>query len=55
MPNEVEKHLKPAIDQRYAIVAGRLLLDGMKNWIAAAQLYRHVKNKNSQPIHRRIL
>jgi hypothetical protein len=46
MPNEVDRHLKPAIEQRYAgnepaIAAGRLLLDGMKNWIAAAQLYRH--------------
>jgi hypothetical protein len=46
MPNEVDKHLKPRLEQRYAnndpaISAGRLLLDGMKNWISAAQLYRH--------------
>jgi hypothetical protein len=46
MPNEVDKHLKPAVERRYAgnkpaVDAGRLLLDGMKAWIAAAQLYRH--------------
>jgi hypothetical protein len=46
MPHEVDKHLKPAVERRYsgnepAIAAGRLLLDGMKDWIAAAQLYRH--------------
>jgi hypothetical protein len=45
-PNEVEKHIKPVLVARYAgnqpaIDAGRLLLEGMKNWINAAQLYRH--------------
>src|ERR1700736_2047978 len=35
-----------SLDQRYAgnqpaIAAGRLLLDGMKDWINASQLYRH--------------
>jgi hypothetical protein len=46
MPNEVDRHLRPRLERRYAgndpaINAGRLLLDGMKNWINAAQLYRH--------------
>lgn len=46
MPNEVDKHLRPRLEQRYAgndpaISAGRLLLDGMKDWINAAQPYRH--------------
>ncbi len=46
MPNEVERHLKPRISYRYdrnepAIKAAGLLLDGLKDWINAAQLYRH--------------
>ena len=46
MPNEVDKHLKRLVLERYAgnqpaIDAGRLLLDGMKNWINASQPYRH--------------
>jgi hypothetical protein len=46
MSNEVDRHLKPLVLMRYAgnepaINAGRLLLDGMKDWINAAQLYRH--------------
>jgi hypothetical protein len=46
MPNEVDRHFKPAVERRYtgnepAIAAGRSLLDGMKNWIVAAQPYRH--------------
>ena len=46
MPNEVDRHLRPCLERRYAgndpaINAGRLLLDGMKDWINAAQLYRH--------------
>lgn len=46
MPNEVDKQLKPRLEQRYAgnepaTKAGRLLLDGLKNWISATQLYRH--------------
>jgi hypothetical protein len=46
MPKEVDKHLKPAVERRYtgnepAIAAGRSLLEGMKNWIVAAQPYRH--------------
>jgi hypothetical protein len=46
MPNEVDRHLRPRLERRYAnnapaISAGRLLLEGMKNWISAAQLYRH--------------
>jgi hypothetical protein len=45
-PNEVEKHIRPALERRYqgnqpAIDAGRRLLEGMKAWINAAQLYRH--------------
>jgi hypothetical protein len=45
-PNEVERHIKPVVLTRYAgnqpaINAGRLLLDGMKDWINAAQPYRH--------------
>jgi hypothetical protein len=44
--NEVDKHFWPVLDHRYvgnqpAINAGRLLLGGMKDWINAAQLYRH--------------
>jgi len=44
--NEVEKHIRPVLDRRYAgnqpaIVAGRLLLGGMKSWINASHLYRH--------------
>jgi len=44
--NEVDKRIRPLLDQRYAgnqaaIDAGRLLLGGMKNWINAAQPYRH--------------
>jgi hypothetical protein len=44
--NEVEKHIKPALEARYAgnepaIRAGKLLLDGMKDWINAAHQYRH--------------
>jgi hypothetical protein len=44
--NEVERRLKPQLVQRYAgnepaIAAGRQLLEGMKNWINATQLYRH--------------
>jgi len=44
--NEVDKRIRPILDQRYAgnqpaIAAGRLLLDGMKDWINASQLYRH--------------
>jgi hypothetical protein len=46
MPNEVDKHLKPQLEQRYAgnepaTAAGRLLLEGLKDWISATQLYRH--------------
>jgi hypothetical protein len=46
MPNEFDRHLKPCMEQAYAgndpaITAGRLLLEGMKDWINAAQLYRH--------------
>ena len=47
MPNEVDKHLKrlvleaSALGNQPAIDAGRLLLDGMKNWINASQPYRH--------------
>jgi hypothetical protein len=46
MPNEVEKHLRPKVEQRYAgnepaVAAGRQLLEGLKNWINAAQPYRH--------------
>jgi hypothetical protein len=46
MPNEVDKHLKPKLEQRYtgneaAIAAGRLLLEGLGNWIKATQPYRH--------------
>lgn len=46
MPNEVDSHLRPRLEQGYAgnkpaIAAGRLLLEGMKDWIKAAQLYRH--------------
>jgi len=44
--NEVDKRIRPILDQRYpgnqpAIAAGRLLLDGMKDWINASRLYRH--------------
>jgi hypothetical protein len=44
--NEVDKHIRPVLDRRYAgnqpaVNAGRLLLGGMKDWINAAQLYRH--------------
>jgi hypothetical protein len=44
--NGVDKHIRPVLDRRYngnqpAIDAGRLLLSGMKNWINAAQPYRH--------------
>jgi hypothetical protein len=46
MPNEVDKHLKLRVEQCYsgnepAITAGRQLLEGMKDWIIAAQSYRH--------------
>jgi hypothetical protein len=44
--NEVDRHIRPILDQRYAgnqpaIDAGRLLLGGMKSWINASHLYRH--------------
>jgi hypothetical protein len=46
MPNEVDRCLKPRLEKRYAgndtaMNAGRLLLEGLKDWINAAQLYRH--------------
>lgn len=46
MPNEVERYLKPRLEQRYtgnepAKSAGRLLLESFKKWIEAAQPYRH--------------
>jgi hypothetical protein len=46
MPNEVDRYLKPHLEQRYAgnapaMNSGRLLLEGLKDWINAAQLYRH--------------
>jgi hypothetical protein len=46
MPNEVDKHLKPRLEQRYvgnepAMNAGCLLLEGLKSWIRATQPYRH--------------
>lgn len=46
MPNEVDGHLVPRLLEKYAgnqpaIGAGRRLLAGMKEWINAAQLYRH--------------
>lgn len=46
MPNEVDHHFLPKLRQVYAgnqpaIDAGTQLLQGMKNWITAAQPYRH--------------
>jgi hypothetical protein len=46
MPNEVDRHFLPKLRQVYAgnqpaIDAGAHLLQGMKNWITAAQPYRH--------------
>jgi hypothetical protein len=46
MPNEVDRHIVPRMQARYAgnqpaIDAGNQLLGGMKSWINAAQLYRH--------------
>jgi hypothetical protein len=46
MPNEVDRHFVRKLQQVYAgnqpaIDAGTQLLQGMKDWISAAQLYRH--------------
>jgi hypothetical protein len=54
MPNEVDKYLRPRLHQRYpnndpAINAGRLLLQGMQEWIKAAQLYRHGQEQQEPP------
>jgi len=46
MPNEIEKNVAPTLERKYAgnqpaISAGKLMLGAFKDWIAAAQLYRH--------------
>jgi hypothetical protein len=46
MPNEVEQHFVPLVRTKYAgnqpaIDAGRLLLQGLKEWINSSQPYRH--------------
>jgi hypothetical protein len=46
MPNEVDRHIVPRMQTRYAdkqpaIDASKQLLEGMKAWIKAAQPYRH--------------
>jgi hypothetical protein len=45
-PNEVDRHILPRMQARYAgnqpaLDAGNRLLAGMRSWINAAQLYRH--------------
>lgn len=46
MPNEVDKYLLPRLEAKYAgnqpaMDAGRALLKAFKEWIIAAQPYRH--------------
>jgi hypothetical protein len=46
MPNEIDRHFLPKLRQVYvgnqpSIDAGTQLLQGMKDWITAAQPYRH--------------
>ena len=46
MPNEVDQHIRPRLEQRYsgnqpAVDAGRQLLAAFKAWINSSQLYRH--------------
>jgi hypothetical protein len=57
MPNEVDRHIAPRMQIRYAgnqpaIDASKQLLAGMKAWINAAQPYRHGQEQQEPLNHR---